>query len=350
MKKIVVYLLLMCVLLGLPLFCGYAEENQGYQFSVDIIAPANQIDQKGYYHIPGKPGEQITLQAQLTNQTDHSLDVKMVPMNAYSSQTGIFYQNPSEVNVQKYPLLDDRYGLTSYMTVPDVITLTPKQTQTVQFSVAVPQLREGTLLGCIRFVAFAGTQDLQKSSDQNGTQLLIDKYQAIDIAVQIDLPYAVLPALSVGDPVFDGDKTGVCIQIMNTAALLQKNITGTYAILDQQNTVVFSGDMQTLKMAPLSAFQYVIPWQGSTLEAAKYKLSLTFHKDDLDFSFDRPFTINSSGVIIAKQAQQQNSPEIKTSHQNWYEVAFELSILLLIFLFIRHLKLRGKPKSGSQPF
>lgn len=145
----------------------YAAESQGYLFSVKVIPSTKQIGNSGYYHIPGRPGEEITLQAQLANNTTQLLEVKVVPMNAYSSQDGIFYQGPLEVNAQVYSIIDEAYGLAQYMSKTNPIVLQPKQTEVVTFSIAVPELISGTILGSIRFIAFAGTQEVQKADVQN---------------------------------------------------------------------------------------------------------------------------------------------------------------------------------------
>ena len=152
------------------------------------------------------------MQAQLTNNADRALEVKVVPMNAYSEKDGIFYQSPLEADSQAYTLVDDAYGLAQYLSVTSSVTVQPGQTETVSFSITVPELSAGTLLGGIRFIAFAGTQEIKKTAEQKtNAQMLIDKYQAIDTAIQIDLPQPVSSSISADNATFNGDQIGVTL-------------------------------------------------------------------------------------------------------------------------------------------
>jgi len=318
---------------------GCAAETQGFLFAAEMIAPANQIGIAGHYRIPGMPGEQIPLQIKVTNHTDQIVEVKFVPMNAYSSQTGIFYQNPDDVNTQAYSLLDSRYGLAQYMTVPDSLDLQPNEIQIVDFSVAVPDIDTGTLLGCIRVIAFAGSQTAQETDNQvESAQMLIDKYQAVDTAVEIILPNPAAPSISVGEVTFLGEKIAVGIQITNQAALIQEGITGDYEIMDSQNMVLFSDTIDNFKMAPMSTFNYPLTWQNKTLEPGTYALSLTLHAGDEVIDIRRNITIDAQGVDEAQRTQQRISPTIKSTQFQWYEVALQVLILIIIVLFIAFIR------------
>lgn len=341
MKKVLALLFVSLAILSFSPIRGFAAENQGYLFAVEMIPPTDQIGNAGYYHIPGQPGEQITLQAQLTNHTNQSLKIKVVPMNAYSSQSGIFYQSPLEVNAQIYTLIDEKYGLAQYISQTDPITLQPNQTQAVSIKVTVPELSSGTLLGSIRFVTFAGTQEIQKADEQNkNAQMLIDKYQAIDTAIQIDLPQTVQPSVSVGDATFNGDQIGVSVAVVNQAAIIQENVAGTYEIRDSENALLFNGVMQAFKMAPMAEFQYPLSWQYKTLAAGTYTLNLILTVNGGDASFEKTFSVNQQGIAKAQQAQEKINPVIQTGFPSWLLVVLELLILGAIVFFIRHLRMK----------
>ena len=342
MKRLLTFLLVMLAILSYYPTYSYAEESQGYPFAVEIILPANQIGTVGHYHIPGEPGEQITLMAKLTNLTNQSLEIKVVPINAYSSIDGIFYQNPLELDMQLFALVDEKYGMTQYMTENDPITLLPKQTETASFSVTVPDLNIGTLLGGIRFVVFEGTHELQKADEnKESAQILLDKYLAIDTAIQIDLPQKDESSISVGDPTFNGETLDVSLWINNQAAIIQENISGTYEIRDNNDIVLFNGIINTYKMSPMTKFQYSLSWQHITLEEGNYALSLKLNVNGEEINLNKPFVIDKQNVIEAQQAQEKMNPEIKASYPIWFWIVIGLFIIitLLILLLIKsHLK------------
>lgn len=307
-----------------------------------MIPQQNQIGKVGYYHIPGKPGETVTLQARITNRTDKALEVKMVPLNAYSSNEGIFYQSPKEVDAKKYILVDERYGLAQYIKENPPLTLQTHQSEIVSVSLTVPNLVKGTLLGSIRFVVFAGTQEVKQSDAANkGSQLLIDKYQAMDTAVQIDLPQtADEPAVSFGNPTFNGDSANVNFDIINEGARIQDNISGSYEISDTTNNKLFDGTIKSFKMAPMTRFQYPVPWNNKTLEPGNYVFTLKTNVAGKDITSTKDVSIENKAVQIALDKQVEINPEIKPNRTTpiWIWIVIVLLVVIIILLFIRRKK------------
>lgn len=303
MRRALIMLLACLTFAGFAPATGYAATGKGYLFAAAMIPTATQIDNVGYYHIPGTPGETITLQATLSNLSAQALEIKAVPMDAYSAHDGIFYQSPLEVNRQAFTLVNTQYGLAQYMSVTSPIMLAAYQSETVTFTVALPALEVGTLLGSIRFIAFAGTQTLQNEGEQAGNaMMMIDKYQAIDTAVQIDLPLAATPAVTVEMPSID--QNGLTVQISNRAAVIQQNLKGSYEIRDSKAKVLHSGTMAPFKMAPMAAFQYTLPLQHQTLEAGTYSLTVKLMVDGKTETYDSTFTVDTQGTTEAKQGQK----------------------------------------------
>ena len=136
----------------------------------------------------------------------------------------------------------------------------------------MPDINIGTLLGGIRFVIFAGTQEVQIEGQQTSTSILIDKYKAIDTAIQIDLPEKDQTSITVGEPDFIEGSTNLSVTISNKAAIIEENISGTYQIKDKQNNVVCEGNIDTFKMAPMTRFKYLIPWGDRPFEQGAYTL------------------------------------------------------------------------------
>ena len=343
MKKILILLLISLTVLSLyPTDC-FAAESQGFPFTAEIIAPVDQIGNVGYYHIPGQSGEEITLQAKLSNLTSESLEIKVVPMNAYSSQEGIFYQSPLEANAEHYALTDEKYNMAQYITAVEPVTLTANQTQVVSFTVTVPDLTTGTLLGGIRFVVFDGTQELQKGDkDLGNSQILIDKYQAMDFAIQIDFSQQDKTSISVGDPIFDGENIGVSLWFVNQAAMIQEKISGTYDIRSKDNTVLFSGAIDEFRMSPMAEFRKSLSWQYKTLEEGSYTLSLKLDVDGENKSFDKVFAINQKDVTDAQQAQAKINPEIEAGYPVWIWLVIGIFALAIVFISIKYLRLRQR--------
>jgi len=169
---------------------------------------------------------------------------------------------------------------------------------------------------------------------------LIDKYQAIDTAIQIDLPQPAQPSVAVGNATFDGDQIGVRVAITNQAAIIQEKTTGTYEIRDSENALLFSGAIQSFKMAPMTGFQYPLPWHYKTLAAGTYHLNLTLTVNSHDNSFEKTFTVSQQGIVNAQQAQEKINPMIQPSFPSWLVVVLEVFVLITIVFFLKLLRMK----------
>ena len=328
----------------------HATEESNFPFTVDMIPSQNQIGKAEYYHVPGKPGETIKLQAKLSNNSNQPLEVKVVPLNAYSSNTGIFYQSPAEVDSSRFSLSDEKYGLAQYMAEVSPITLQPRQSEVVSFSVAVPELNKGSLLGSIRFVIFEGTTEVDNAeSGQKDSQLLIDKYQAIDTAIQIDLPESDRSLVAFGDLSFNEDIANLNLEIINQAAIIQENISGTYEILDANKRVLFDGTIPSFKMAPMSKFQYAIPWNHKTLSPGTYTFTLKSFIDGKQMKDAKTFEITNQSAANVKEKQAEVNPNIvleRTALPVWIWVIMAVLIATIVFLFVmmrKKTRIEGNP-------
>lgn len=344
MRRIVAPLFLLVALLCMAMTAGYAEESQGFQFSAVMVPPKSQVGRAGYYHFTALPGETVTLQMQLTNLTDAPLEVKAVPLNAYSAQNGIVYRSPLDVDAEVSLLGDARYGLATGIAVTDAVVLPANQTETISFTVTVPDLDTGSVLGGIRFIAFAGLQQQAESVEQDTAQMMIDKYQAIVTAILIDLPQRASPAMAIGEPTFDAEQLAVTVPLLNQAAMIQPELTGSYEIRDAANQKLFGGDLGTLKMAPMTGFRVTLPWAYQTLAPGTYTLAVSLDADGTPFQFEKTFPVQQPALIKAQQTQARIDPTISVGLSPWFGVAMEIVVLVVIGLFIWHLRQKRRTK------
>jgi hypothetical protein len=212
-------------------------------------------------------------------------------MNAYSGPDGIFYQSPEEVNGLLYSLVSEAYGLAQYVSVADSFTLQPGQTETARIKINVPQIDKGTLLGSIRFMFFAGTQEMQK--DNRGA-ILLDKYQAVDTAIQIDLTEKAEPSVTAGTPALTEDGADLLVPLSNNSALIEQDVSMKYEIRDSRGATVFHGEESSSKMAPMSLFKILIPLKSTTLLGGDYTLHATIVNNGQTHEFTEPFTVGDA--------------------------------------------------------
>ncbi len=353
MKRALVLLLTALVLMVIiyPV-TSYAEET-GYPFAVEILLPENNIGQMGYYHVPGIPGETIVLQAKIDNLTDEALEISVIPLNAYSGLDGISYQSPVNVDSEVFALADDRYGLAPYIDTAAALNMVPNESKTINIAVHVPDIDAGTLLGGIRFAVFAGTQEVQNAEVDSST-ILIDEYLAVDTAIQIDLPGTAEPSVTAGTPsLYD---KGICIPIVNEAALIQEDVSATYQIKDVKDAVLIEGSAVLPKMAPVTAAHIFAPWDAAWGKGT-YTLLMQINADDQTFDYEQPFTIGEEAITHMVESQQNTVHVQATAPASGIAAAAEQSsaadtqktmiiglvtgipvVFIVIFLWIRIVK------------
>lgn len=271
-----------------------------YPFSVEIIVPDNNIDRLGFYHVPGNPGDTIPLQAKLFNLTDQPIEILVIPLNAYTALDGISYQDPTNMDSVVFALADENYGLAQHIQAADTVHLAANASMLVDLKVSVPDISDGILLGGIRFAVFAGTQQVQNEEVDSST-ILIDEYLAIDTAIQIDLPGKVQPSVTAGIPKLTNK--GLCVPVVNGAAMIQENVTGTYQITNSQNTVLLEGSAILPKMAPMSEAHLFQPWDAAWKEG-DYTLTMQISVNGQTFDYARPFIIGEEAIVEMEEGQQ----------------------------------------------
>ncbi len=294
------------LLLILTLFPGTGlAAGDEYPFLVEVILPENNIDRLGYYHVPGTPGDILVLQAKLTNLTDEALEVYAIPLNAYSSPEGIVYQSAEDVDARTCALDDEAYGMAQYISTRQSYSIAPKSTVTANIRIEVPDIEAGTLLGSIRFRVYNGTQEVQ-SEDADGSTILIDEYLAVDTAIQIDLPGTVQPSVSAGVPSLTD--AGLRIPVVNQAALITEDVSGTYEVRDSKDAVVLQGSAALRKMAPRTVWNLLEPWNSAWKEG-EYTLTMRLTVNGQAADVTQPFTVGEAAISQMIESQQYEAAQ-----------------------------------------
>ena len=224
------------------------------------------------------------------------------------------------------------------MTSESVISLQPKQTEEVEIYVTVPDINKGILLGGLQFIIFEGTQELQVEGQNTGSTILIDKYRAVDTAIQIDLPEKVETFNTVGEPDFIEESKNVTVTISNKAAIIEENVSGTYQIKDRQNNVISEGSIDAFKMAPMTKFKYLIPWGDRPFEQGAYTLYFQIDANGRAMNFEIPLAIEhkpvpTGGEDTGKDTENPQTDTNGVAPQNPIRTFFLIGLAGILIFF-----------------
>lgn len=319
----------------------FAAEND-FQFRVEPIFPESQIAEKSYYHFKGKPGETVTLQAKIMNDSNKELTVQIRSLNAYSGNQGIVYQE--EPTLTGTSITNDSYQFKKVTTYAPEVTLGPLESKIVEFSIKIPEI-SGTILGSMEFRVFQGTEELTQRD--NKSQLLIDQYKAFVLGVQVDVTnYKKTLSLSLKEPQYSPEQMAILIPIENVHPAIVPNITGTYQITkrdDKDFSII--GDIPSFKMAPMTIFHYPISWLAKTLEPGDYHVTLTLNVNGNIQTYKESLSIKNEEVIET-QEQMEKRGEIVVAPRTfpWTTVIIGILVIIIIILILKMGKTPPKEK------
>ncbi|MFC2949388.1 DUF916 domain-containing protein [Virgibacillus sediminis] len=296
-------------------FCGmllllWPMTTQADESPLEIqpVPADNQNDEvSGYFDLSVEPGQQQTIELQVTNNTQEGLILKGETVNAYTHPSGGMLYG-SNIDSERALLLEDAVRLADYMEVEEEISVPPESSVNVPVDITVPEVEQGTLLGAVNLTTEPTTQ-MEEAAEEDAANFILNTETTYSVAVQLNLPGEVPTDFSLGEAGFISNTAEIYIEMTNQAQMIQENIKGTYTVSDETGTELFSGDIPTFKMAPNSAIQYGIPWEHESLEDGEYTLTVSGTAGTEQFAATETFTIANDDV---QAYAERNMPEVNT--------------------------------------
>lgn len=320
---------------------GAKQAPENFEFRVEPIFPDSQLDKQGYYHLAGTPGEAVTLQAWVTNESESPLHVTVRSLNAYSGGGGILYEETPQTEGSS--ITNEDFEFKTHAESPAELSLAPLESKVMEFTVKVPDIT-GTLLGSMEFRVFKGTDEL---SGEENSQLLIDQYKAVNIGVQIDVgDVQETPKVSLADARFSPEQAAIMMPMENNLPIVTPEISGTYEITSEENPdLSITGDIPAFKMAPMTNFSYPYRWTNETLEPGTYEVRSTITINGQPQTFDHTITIENDDVTETRENLEERG-EIQAEPKTfpWLMVVVGLLALIIVILIAVVLKLAAKNK------
>ncbi|WP_251555297.1 WxL protein host-binding domain-containing protein [Neobacillus muris] len=338
--RTILWIVLPLLFLLFPSSINYAADND-FEFRVEPIFTNTQIGQQGYYHFKGNPNETVTLQARVINDSQNELTVNIRGLNAYSGNQGIIYQEKPVL--EGTAITNPSFQFNQAVTTPPNITLGPLESKVVDFVINTPAIN-GTLLGSMEFRVFQGTEKLNQKEDNS--QLLIDQYKAINLGVQVDVSdYKETTALKLGDPLFSPEQMAIMVPFDNSHPVIVPNITGRYKVTKSDDeSFSLSGDIPSMKMAPMTAFYYPIRWSGETLGPGDYHVTVTLDVNGNTQTYTESIAIKNKQVTeTQKKMEERGEIEVEPNTFPWTAVLIGILLLAVIFILVFMMRKR-KPK------
>lgn len=302
--------------------------------TIEPIYPENQNPQtRGYFDLSVKSGEEQSLNIRITNKDDEEVTVSMRSANAYTNPNGgMLYEY--EIDSPDTVLLNDAIRMAEFIKIVDTITVPPLSSVDVPIELKVPESVGQNILGGILFKT-QGEETEQQQEVEEGTANFVLKTETVyAIAVQLNLTNTVPFNFQLGEAGFIGETAHVFIEMINDAQKIQEEITGSYAVSDQEGNQLFTGEFRPFKMAPKTKIRYPFQWEHETLEDGTYTLSIQGFTGGTEVASTKTFTINNKDVEEYVEKAHPNVPQAKANNgiPAWVWVVCAVLFGIVMFL------------------
>lgn len=325
-------------------------------FSIRPLLPNNQAHEgEGFFDLVLSPNEQQTLEIELTNTSNRTINVETEIGRASTNMNGLAVYTPNLTEKDR----SLRYDIEQQVKLPAETVIAPHTTTKVKVEVSMPNENlQGLIAGGI---TFKEKQDTVKKSDKG---ISIDnQYQYVIALLMRQRLDGVAPNLSLHDiiPTQVNSRNVMTANLQNSAMTYLNQMVVEAKIQGITNkNLVYHFDKSKMQMAPNSNFNLPIPIseQGALengqhskpMQAGKYQLNMTVYGAEdpagayslvsegktvhykYKWTFDKNFEITATEV----GALNESDPTVpkRLAWYWWLFIVLIIFLLLNLFLFI----------------
>ena len=342
MKKIISILVVCLIGLQHMPLTGEAAETMAYSVKANI--PENQINKTlTYFDLKMEPNQRQELTLTVSNSSDEKATILISPNVAMTNQNGVI----------DYSKMDEKLDstlknpVTSIISKAQEVTLEPKETKEVPFTVQMPEKEfDGLILGGFYI---SKKEDESSDKDKEKDVQIKNKYSYV-IGLQMrENTNEVKPVMELNDikPALLNYRTAVTANLKNTEATIMKDLSVDAKVMKKGNEkVLHEVSKKNLSMAPNSNFDFPINWDNQSLEPGTYTLKLAAQSGEEKWAFEKDFKITSKdSTNLNKEAV-----ELEKAEPNWILIisvvvgVILLIILVILFFISRHQKKKAAEK------
>lgn len=287
-------LILIMMMILIPSTVNAADFDN--DFEVEVLPAEGQKNfSEGYFHLDSKPGEKLSLDFRVTNNSSESIRLKVQAVDAHTSDKGGILYNTTVIE-------EDRTRLAELTDIQESVSIAAGDAEIVHFHISIPDDASGTMLGGIMLTSLQAPENLTMDESNNGeSNYTFEQPGQRLMAVKVNLPKTTAhTGFSVDSAKFDAPNSLVTVNLKNGDAAVLENIEGIYTVMDKEGEILLSGAVKPFAMAPGTDIQYPIDLNGMIFEQGKYVLMIKGRADEKEFFSEEKFTVTESeaaGVV-----------------------------------------------------
>ncbi|WP_413517957.1 DUF916 and DUF3324 domain-containing protein [Carnobacterium maltaromaticum] len=326
MKKIISILVVCLIGLQHMPMIGEAAETMAYSVKANI--PENQINKTlTYFDLKMEPNQRQEITLTVSNSSDEKATILISPNVAMTNQNGVI--DYSQVKKKFDSSLKN--PVTSIISKEQEVTLEPKETKEVPFTLQMPEKEfDGLILGGFYISKKEGTA---KTKDEEKDVQIKNKYSYV-IGLQIrENTNEVKPVMELNEikPILLNYRTAVTANLQNTEATIMKELIVDAKVMKKGSTkILHETKKEGLSMAPNSNFDFPINWDNQSLDTGDYVLQLNAQSGEEKWEFEKEFKISSKD----SSDLNKEAVELEKTEPNWMLIISVVVGLVLVFILV----------------
>jgi hypothetical protein len=299
----------------------------------------------GYFIFQAEPGETIDMAFTLSNSSkEYPGSATLFVADAETAKGGgIAITSPTEAK---------RIKAGSWFDFEEqLIELNPGEKRNINLTLTVPEdTRSGDHIANVVLYKYIKTNDDDKTNDDQGTKVIVNRAYAQSIAVLIQIPGEVIHRLTVDSvtPQWTGSDLFLNVKFTNHGNVYEKS-SGEIAI-KQNGEIVFETNAAMNSIYPETSGILSVPVPSEFRSTGEFEVDIAWDYPGGKIEKDLQYTLEEKRVKEAKQVQKE---DVKQSTEGLFILTEEevkkyvfiavlsLGVLLLIITLII-LKLRKK--------
>lgn len=343
MKKWIHYFVFCLCLLGGSQWLSssvMAEEETPTGFNYQVIKPDNQHDSEvGYFDLRMKPGQNQTVQIELSNPSAVEKTVEVHLNGAKTNGGGVLEYGPNKL--ENDPSL--KYDFAKLVKGPKTVTIPPRGTKMLDLTIQMPETSfDGIIAGGIQLKA---AQDKEKLKKQSG---IVNEYAFIVGMVLSETDQPITPELKLNQ-VYAGQsnyRNSVYIDFSNVQPTFLNHLTLQVQIMKKgSSAVLYDTKKSNMRVAPNSKVKFPVSMNGEKMQPGNYKAHILATLGEQKWEWTSDFKISD------EQADKFNEEDVDLAQDtgiNWPLILMIVVIVLLVFGGVfAAIRISQRKKNGS---
>ncbi|MBL1229909.1 DUF916 and DUF3324 domain-containing protein [Enterococcus sp. BWB1-3] len=318
----------------------YAEETSAEQangasplgFTYKVIQPENQQNYEvGYFDLRMTPGQQQTVEIQLTNEGEEPLDIAVSLNGTKTNGNGVIEYGPSPIDNDK----SLKYDFSDLVKAPETVTVPGKSMVPLQLEITMPEATyDGVISGGIQLKKVVDEEARKKQSG------VINEYAFMVGMILTETDTVVEPNLELNE-VYAGlsnYRNSIFVNFSNVEAAYLENLTMEVQIMTKDSdTVLYDTKKANMRVAPNSMVDFAVSMNGEKMVPGEYRAKVVGTSGERKWEWEEGFTITD------EDADKYNKQDVELTQEegiNWLLVggiAGGMLIIAVIIFFIVHI-------------